>query len=278
MADEPRDGRGRPRRELAVETGLRGVRVLVTRPAHQAEALARLIESAGGEAVRLPTVEIVPPADPAALNAVLDRLHEFAFAIFVSPNAVYRAVPLLRARGGAPKVLRLAAVGQGTRRALNEEGFENVLAPYERFDSEALLELLPRAAVAGKNILIVRGEGGRERLSETLAARGAHLSHAECYRRVPPRQPDAAALARLRQGDIDILTITGLAGLRNLYDLMGESGRARLLATPVLLVSERQARAARELGFNAELRVAAQASDAAILAGLLAWRAARNSI
>ena len=73
------------------EDNLRGARVLVTRPAHQAEALAQLIESAGGVALRLPTVEIAAPADPAALDAVLDRLHEFAYAIFISPNAVIQA-------------------------------------------------------------------------------------------------------------------------------------------------------------------------------------------
>ena len=260
------------------EPDLRGARVLVTRPAHQAEALARLIESAGGEALRLPTIEIVAPADPAALNAVFDRLHEFDFAIFISPNAVLQAVPLLRARGAVPKKLRLAAVGQGTRRALQEAGFENVLAPNERFDTESLLELLPRALVAGKNILIVRGAGGREQLAESLIVRGAQVSHAECYQRTPPRAPDAAILARLRHGDIDILTVTGLGGLRNLYNLVGESGCAQLLATPLLVVSERQARAARELGFHAGLHIAAQASDAAILTALLAWQAARKPI
>ena len=260
------------------KTGLRGVRVLVTRPAHQAEALARLIEAAGGEALRLPTIEIAAPADPAALSAVLDRLREFSFAIFISPNAVLQAVPLLRARGGVPETLRLAAVGQGTRRALQEAGFENVLAPDKRFDTESLLELLPRALVAGKNILIVRGAGGREQLAESLIARGAQVSHAECYQRTPPRAPDAAILARLRHGDIDILTVTGLGGLRNLYNLVGESGCAQLLATPLLVVSERQAQAARELGFHAGLHIATQASDAAILAALLAWRAALNSI
>ena len=260
------------------EDNLRGARVLVTRPAHQAEALAQLIESAGGVALRLPTVEIAAPADPAALDAVLDRLHEFAYAIFISPNAVIQAAPHLRARGGIPAALQLAAVGQGTRRALQEAGFDKVLAPEERFDTESLLELLPSTRVAGKNILIVRGAGGREQLAESLTARGAHLSHAVCYQRTPPRAPDAAILARLRHGDVDVLTITGLGGLRNLYDLLGESGRAPLLATPLLVVSERQAQAARDLGFHAELRVAAQASDAAILAALLAWRAARNSI
>ena len=278
MSDEPGDGRGRPRREPAAEPGLRGVRVLVTRPAHQAEALARKIEAAGGEAVRFPTIEIIAPASTTALHTVLDRLHEFAFAIFISPNAVREFLPLVRARGGIPSGLRLAAVGQGTLRTLNEEGFDKVLAPLDRFDSEALLELLPPAAVAGKNILIVRGEGGHKKLGESLNARGAHVAYAECYRRVPPRRPDAANLARLLRGEIDILVLTSIEGAENLCTLVGESGRARLLAMPVVVVSERLARTCRQLGFHGDLRVAAQASDAAIVSTLLAWRAGQNSL
>jgi len=260
------------------KTSLRGVRVLVTRPAHQAETLAQKIEAAGGEAVRLPTIEIVAPASTAALHAVLDRLPGFAFAIFISPNAVRQFLPLLRTRGGVPPGLRLAAVGQGTLRTLNEEGFDKVLAPLERFDSEALLELLPHAVVAGKDILIVRGEGGHKLLGEELSARGARVAYAECYRRALPRQPDATNLARLRRGEIDILILTSIEGARNLCTLVGESGRAPLLATPVVVVSERLAQTCRELGFRAELCVAAQASDTAILATLHAWRTRQNSL
>jgi len=257
---------------------LRGVRVLVTRPAHQAETLAQTIEAAGGEAVRLPTIEIAAPADTTALHAVLDRLPEFAFAIFISPNAVRQFLPLLHARGGVPSGLQLAAVGQGTLRTLNEEGFDKVLAPLERFDSEALLELLPSAVVAGKDVLIVRGEGGHKLLGESLSACGARVAYAECYRRIPPRQPDAATLARLRRGEIDILILTSIEGARNLCSLVGESGQAQLLATPVVVVSERLAQTCRELGFHAELCVSAQASDAAIVAALRAWRARQNSL
>lgn len=254
------------------ENGLRGVRVLVTRPVHQAGSLARLIEQAGGEAIGLPTIEIAPPADPAALDALLARLAEFDMAIFISPNAVRGALARLEARGGLPPELALAAVGQGTLRALQAAGCSTVLAPTVRFDSEALLELLPRERVAGKHIVIFRGEGGRELLGETLTARGARIFYAVCYRRLPPRTPDVAALARLMRGEIDVITVTSAQGLRNLYDLAGETGRARLLGTPIVVVSERQARACRELGFHAALRVAGQASDAAILESLRAWR------
>jgi uroporphyrinogen-III synthase len=257
---------------------LLGVRVLVTRPAHQAETLAQKIEAAGGEAVRLPTIEIAAPASTTALHAALDRLPEFTFAIFISPNAVRQFLPLVRARGGVPPGLRLAAVGQGTLHALNEQGFDKVLAPQERFDSEALLELLPSAIVSGKDILIVRGEGGHKLLGESLNARGARVTYAECYRRMLPRNPDAAILARLRRGEIDILILTSIEGARNLCTLVGESGRARLLSTPVVVVSERLAQTCRELGFHAELCVAAQASDTAILTTVHAWRARQNSL
>ena len=259
------------------EHRLTGVRVLVTRPAHQADQLVRLIEAAGGEALRLPTIEISPPLDPAALNAVLEHLHEFNLAIFLSPNAVRLGLPLLRAHR-MPAGLRLAAVGLGTQEALRAEGFDQVLAPSERFDSEALLELLPAGAVAGQNILLVRGAGGRELLSEQLRARGARLSHAECYRRVPPRQPDAAVLARLQRGEIDIISITSVEGLHNLYELAGTHGRTQLLATAVLVVSERQAQTCRQLGFQALAPIAARASDAAIVEALRVWQATRNSL
>lgn len=259
-----------------VPANLKGVRVLVTRPAHQADALARLIEAAGGEAIRLPTIEIAPPADPAAVDAVFARWADFHLAIFVSPNAVRAALPRLRAIGIAP-TWPCAAVGPGTQQALRAAGFENLLAPSERFDSEALLELLPAASVRGKNILIVRGTGGRELLSETLSARGARVSHAECYRRLPPRQPDTEGLARLQRGEVDILSITSVDGLQNLYDFVTPSGRGQLLAIPIVVVGERQAHAAHDLGF-ASVQVAARASDAALLDALHTWRVARNSI
>lgn len=267
-----------PPNENHVHSSLHGLRVLVTRPAHQAETLVRKIEAEGGRAVRLPTIEILAPASTAALHAVLDRLPEFSFAIFISPNAVQQCLPLLRARGGIPSGLRLAAVGQGTRRALKEEGFENILAPLDRFDSEALLELLSPTVVAGKNILIVRGEGGHKKLGESLAARGARVTYAECYRRALPRQPDTATLARVRRGEIDILILTSIEGARNLCILVGETGLAQLLAMPVVVVSERLAQTCRDLGFHGDLNVAAQASDAAIVSTLHAWRARQNSL
>lgn len=261
----------------AAENTLRGVRVLVTRPAHQAGPLAERIAAHGGTPVLLPTLDIAEPADPAALDAQLARLDNFDLAVFVSPNAV-RAVLARLPVQGLPPTLRLAAVGQGTRRALNGAGARDVLAPAERFDSEALLELLPEAAVRGRRVAILRGAGGREWLGDELARRGAEVTHVECYRRLPPRTVDAAALTQLIEGKIDIVTATSAEGLRNLDQIAGTSGRAALRATPLLVVGERQARAARELGFHAGLHTAARADDDAIVSALCAWRRAQKNL
>ena len=260
------------------ENSLHGLRVLVTRPTHQAEALAKEIERTGGKAILLSTIEIAEPTNPAALDRLLAHLDDFDLAIFVSPNAVRATLARLARHGSLPPGLELAAVGQATLRVLRAAMAAPVLAPSERFDSEGLLELLPADQVAGKRILIFRGNGGRELLGDTLAARGAQVTYAECYRRLPPRAPDPAALARLARGEIDIITITSIEGLRNLHDMTGDAGRTRLLATPVVVTSERQAEACRKLGFRAGVHTAAQSSDAAILAALHAWRAARNSL
>jgi uroporphyrinogen-III synthase len=66
-----------------------------------------------------------------------------------------------------------------------------------RFDSEALwAELAPRRDWRDQRVWIVRGEGGRNWLSDELAAVGAHVRHVTAYRRAAPRW-DAAERAVL---------------------------------------------------------------------------------
>lgn len=265
----------------AAEHGvLAGLTVLVTRPAHQADNLARLVELAGGQALRFPVLEILEPADAAALLAQIDRLDEFDMAIFISPNAVTKAMNVIRSRRAAlPAGLELACVGRGSAKELRRFGIEHLIAPSKgRFDSEALVALPEMQSVDGKRILIFRGDGGREFLGETLAARGARIEYAECYRRGRPNA-DTTPLLRLWARDgIDIVTMTSVDGLRNLYDLVGKLGQQWLTKTPIVVTSERIAAACRELGFKSEPILADSATDDAIVAAIGAWRTRQISL
>jgi uroporphyrinogen-III synthase len=254
------------------------VHVLVTRPRDQAENLARLIEARGGEAIRFPAIEIAEPRDTRALLTVIDRLKDFALAIFISPNAVNRAMNLILARGGLPPGLRVACVGRGSARELKHFGIENTIVPPGRFDSEALLELPELQQVAGKHIVIFRGDGGRELLGDTLRARGAEIEYAECYRRLRPDSDTTPLLRRWARGEVDIVSVTSVDGLRNLFDMVGKAGQRWLIRTPVVVVSKRMAQVCRELGFKTEPRVAATAGDEAILEAIQAWRDGQNTL
>jgi uroporphyrinogen-III synthase len=237
-----------------------------------------LIERAGGTPVRFPTIEIAPPRDIRPLENLIARLDEFDIAIFVSPSAVARAMEAIRAhrRGELSPRTTVACVGSGSAKALAEFGIADVLAP-TRTDSEGLLELTPLQQVAGKRIVIFRGEDGRELLGETLAARGARVEYAACYRRLRPRA-DAAALAlAFAQGEIDVVTATSAEALRNLWDMLGDAG-APPIQIPIMVVSERLRQISRELGIKGPVQVAPTASDEAIVAAIQAWREAQKSL
>ena len=249
-------------------SALAGRGIVVTRPAHQAQALADLIRSAGGSVLLFPVIEIADVVDEQPVRAVLDRIDQFDLAIFVSPNAVDRGMKLVGARA-LPPGLRIAAIGGGSVRALARHGLRDVIAPAGRSDSEALLEVPALAHVAGQRIVIFRGEGGREALGAALAQRGALVEYAECYRRQRPRADVASLLQAWGRGEIEAVVVTSSEGVRNLFDMTGKPGQAWLQQTPFFAPHPRVAETAHGLGVR-EAAVTAP-GDEGILAGLVEY-------
>ena len=252
---------------------LAGKGIVVTRPAQQSGRLTAALSAAGARAIVFPTIDILAPADAPALDAVIDRLDQFEFAVFVSPNAAREAMKAIVARRAWPAAVKAATIGRGGERELARHGIVGVIAP-ERFDSEALLAMPAMQAVAGRRVVIFRGDGGRELLGETLRARGAVVEYAACYRRALPQVDAAALLAAWAGGKIDAVTVTSSEGLRNLCTLIGAAGRDYLKQTPVFVPHPRIEGAARDAGL-AVVKLTAQGDDG-LLAGLLEWFGAGN--
>lgn len=252
---------------------LAGLGILVTRPAHQSEHLAHLIREAGGNPILFPALEIVDMPDLQPLNALIDRLEQFDLAIFISPNAVNKAMNLIRARRYLPSNLKIAAIGKGSAKVLAQYGVKDVITPQQRFDSEALLEMPELQTVAGKRIVIFRGDGGRELLGDELDRRGARHEYAECYRRQKPEADNGKLLYLWARNELHAITVTSSEVLHNLFDLVGKLGQQWLKKTPVFVPHERIAEAAREMGLQQV--VVTEAGDEAMVAGLVAWKKAR---
>lgn len=246
---------------------LTGISILVTRPAHQAEGFAAKIRLAGGNPVLFPVLEIVDIGDQRPLLDLVARLDEFDLAIFISPNAVNKAMSVIQAKRSLPPTLKVAAVGQGTTKALGNFGIDEVIVPALRFDSEALLEMTELQRVQGKRVVIFRGDSGRELLGDSLLKRGAMLEYAECYRRIRPDTDIGPLLRAGARGEINAITITSSEGLRNLFDMVGEPGQLWFKKIPLFASHERIAQIARKLGLDQVILTAA--GDEGLLQGLL---------
>ena len=102
--------------------------------------------------------------------------------------------------------------------------------------------------VAGKRVVIFRGEGGRELLGDTLRERGATVDYVACYRRARPKRDTQPLLRAWDNGEIDAVTVSSSEGVRNLFAMLGERGQRWLKRTPVFAPHARIAANARALG------------------------------
>ena len=238
---------------------LQGYKVLVTRPAHQSDQLARLIEQQGGEAIRFPAIEIVPVP---AMQWQSWQPQETDWLVFVSRNAVEAFCQGFST--ALPANIQLVAAGDGTAQAMREHGLRVNLQPALSNGSDGLLPLPEWQQMQQQHVVIVRGDGGRERMAETLRARGAKISYLEVYRRQLP----AVSESLIQQAcSADWLTATSANSVTNLLTLLS-SQCLQLLQKPLVVVSERIKVFAIEKGFK-QVHVSLDASDGAIIQRLI---------
>jgi uroporphyrinogen-III synthase len=228
---------------------LAGKRIVVTRAATQAAPLLAAIRAAGGEPLAFPVLEILP-REGADLEQGVAQLDDVAWAVFVSPNAARHGVAAVRRRRTWPAALRAAAVGQGTARALRELGFEQVLAPTDGADSEALLALPEMQRFAGQRVVIFRGDKGRELLAQALTERGARVEYLSCYRRVPASVDPETLLKDWHNGAVHAVSATSTEMLEEFCRLIGERGMRLLQHTPLFVIHPRIAARAVERGLD----------------------------
>lgn len=197
--------------------------VVITRPLAQAHELAERVSALGHEAVLFPLLEISALPDDSGLRAVLAKLSSYAMVVFVSPNAIDAAFRVIEAW---PSGVAIAVVGEGSRRALERHGVTDanarIFRPNDPFrsDSETLLEVLDLSLVRGKTVLVVRGETGRELLSDALRAAGAKVEQVAAYRRSAPVLDEARRerLQALLASDSTWM-VTSSEALRYLVDM-----------------------------------------------------------
>jgi uroporphyrinogen-III synthase len=200
----------------------------------------------------------------------LASISRFDILIFVSRNVVKYACQLIPDLPSRAKAKMVFAIGAGTYEALLDTGFTDVSYAEGNTGSEALLGLgkLQSEHVAGKNILILRGVGGRELLRDKLRQRGAKVEYVELYRRQVPELQAATIKNIWLVEKPDVVQVSSAEGLQNLLNMTDAKERPLFLKTPLVVISPRLKEVAELEGFSAEVKIAKSYSDDDIVLAL----------
>lgn len=231
---------------------LSGLSVLITRPATQADSLRHAIESAGATVLSLPLIEIKALVDPQAIQDLKDKvlqLDSYQALIFVSNNAVrYGAEIINNFWPQFPIGIDVIAVGPTTAEAAREQLACTVSQPESGMTSEDILRLPALQDVAGKKVGIVRGQGGRELLADTLRERGASVDYLEAYSRSPVEYVAKNFCRELETAAVNVLTVSSGESLDRLTQLLADN-REIMQKLHLLVPSQRVARQAEGAGY-----------------------------
>jgi uroporphyrinogen-III synthase len=228
-------------------------RILITRTRHQASDLAAQLEAFGATTLLIPTIEIVPPASYAPLDAALTQLETYDWLLFTSANAV--------------EVFHQRLTSRSNRES-------DPPAPPNSSNSK-----LPKIAVAtaltphapGSKMLLIRAAEARDYLPETLIAAGATVTITAAYRnQIPPDSiPALQQLFSSPANYPDAITFTSASTATNLFTLLEAAGLTLPPNIVLASIGPITSRTLRDLGHPSTVE-AAEPTIPALIQSLLA--------
>jgi uroporphyrinogen-III synthase len=226
---------------------LNGIRVLVGRAKHQAGALSAELRKCGAEVLEIPFIEIRKPKSFKPLDAALKNLATYDWLILTSVNgveAMWERIEKLRHHTGRLReghdfsravrkpqsksalaaegsLLRIAAIGPATKKAIQQRGMKVDVVPKE-YVAESVVRSLKKK-VRGKRVLLVRAKVARDVIPRELSKAGAHVDVVEAYETVVPKSSRTRLRAALRNPKKrpHVITFTSSSTVRNFVELLG---------------------------------------------------------
>lgn len=249
-------------RQRPSDPPLRGISVLITRPAYAAGELAREITAFGGTPLRQPGLTIKAVDDDEPSLSSLAQLHQTDWLIFTSRPAVKYGLARIdrHALSGQCQVM---AIGSGTAGELLQAGLTDI-ATSPQASSEAMLAWLTPQDIRDRRVIIVCAHGGRIVLEQGLTAHGARVQSIYVYQRSQPTLDEAVLGAVINDFSRLVVTASSVTMLENLMDLYRGQTPQPLQTRPLAVYSQRIADGARDLGFE-QVAVADRADDEALL-------------
>jgi len=234
-------------------TPLFGKRVLVTRPARQAEDFVRVLYARGVEPILASTIAIVAPDDPHPAHRAIDDLANYGWIVFTSQNGVDAFFERLTSLDADTRYIgktKVAAIGSKTARRLHDFGVRADIVP-SVYVSEEIGRTLIETTHLHEKVLIFGAQDARDALHTMLEDAGRDVHVVAAYKTIFEVDPDFAEKA----ARADVLTFTSASTVRGFAELLGgnEAACAQARGKLVACIGSITADAADAIGLHVDV-------------------------
>ncbi len=231
--------------------GLKGKKVLLTRPVEGSEEFKRKLDFKGAEVISSPMIRLELKEDQSLLNKAFDQLEEYDWVIFNSPAAVrffFQRVEDLKLKMYFYPDLKFATVGEKTKMTLEQLGYRTNFVPIE-YTAEVLAENI--YDVEGRKVLIPASELTSGNYVEVFEKRGARPELITFYenKEIILEEEEKEAL---RSIDIDYITFTSGSTVKGFFNNFGNP-KAVFKNAQVVSIGPSTAKVADELGIQIDI-------------------------
>ena len=155
--------------------------ILITRQLEQSEKFSDILNKENIKNFIFPVIEI----KKIKLRAIdLENIKNSDFIIFTSQNSVISLIQELDIKNLCGK--KIAAIGESTKKNLNDLGVHVDICPKSNFTSESLFEEIRSNNIVNKKIIIIKGVGGRDYLHKKLSRNNYIFNDLDIYERELP--------------------------------------------------------------------------------------------
>ena len=224
--------------KLAAEFGwyeklsLAGCKVLVTRPKGRSSRTADELRRRGAEVLELPSIRTVALDEQTELWQAFDRMDTYQWITFTSPTGAEIFFEEMFSRKKDIRCLsslKVAAIGQGTAKVLEQRGILADLIP-EVYDGDSLGEALAQTLHGGEKILIPRASKGNANLVRILEEHGAKVDDVPTYDTIYDKNPLIDVAAEITKGGIDCVVFTSASTVKGFAESTGLSDYSNVTA------------------------------------------------
>ncbi|MFH1373630.1 MAG: uroporphyrinogen-III C-methyltransferase [bacterium] len=232
---------------------LLGVRVMVTRPADQAQPMYDSLRQLGAEVSACPTIATAEHIDDNGWQAFEKLSSENRWLVFTSENGVryfmrqfFSQWPDVRRLG----CFRIAALGHGTAGALARYNLKADFVPTEATTAAFAQQLAGSRSWENSEVVRVRGNLSVDNIDRSLAAAGAGVLPLTVYRTFHPTWPEGLT-EKLLQYPPDVITFTSGTSVTGLFEILpADNVKSILSGAKVLTIGPATSAVAREHGLD----------------------------